>query len=179
NPKVPYAHSVCLAEQAVLESGLEFVILRSSVLVGPGDPFTSGLIHMALNWPVVILPQSETRFQPLWVGDMARCILQFIGRGSLPNRVIELGGPLILTLDGLIDMIQAELGVNRPMIHLPRRPLRLFIKILRRLGLHPPLVPSHLIGTDNVAGPGAVEAVSGFAPRPLRAALDLQEGGRS
>ncbi|MFQ6090095.1 MAG: NAD-dependent epimerase/dehydratase family protein [Candidatus Bipolaricaulia bacterium] len=179
NPKFPYAHSVWLAEQAVLESGLEFVILRSSVLVGPGDPFTSGLIHMALNWPVVILPQSGTRFQPLWVGDMARCILQFLGRGSLPNRVIELGGPLILTLDGLIDMIQAELGVNRPMIHLPRRPLRLFIKILPRLGLHPPLVPSHLIGTDNVAGPGVVEAICGFAPRSLRAALDLQEGGRS
>jgi len=176
NPQFPYAYSIWLAEQAVLESGLEFVVFRPSVLVGPGDPFTAGLLHMVRNWPIVILPQSRTRFQPLWVGDMVRCILQFIGRESLPQRVIELGGPQILTLDELINMIQAELGLEKRVVHLPRRPLRLFIKILRRLGLHPPLVPSHLIGTDNVAGPGAAEAVSGFAPRFLREALDLHGG---
>lgn len=178
DPRFPYAHSAWLAERAVLESGLEFLIFRPAVLIGPGDPFTSGLLRMVLNWPLVILPQGRTRFQPLWVGDMARCLLRFLDRERLPNRVIELGGPLILTLDDLIETIQAGLGLSRPVVHLPRRPLRLLTRVIRRLGLRPPLVPSHLIGGDNVAGLGAVEAACGFTPRPPEAALDLQGGDR-
>lgn len=179
NPKFPYAHSVWLAEQAVLKSGLEFVIFRPSVLVGPRDPFTAGLFHMVLNWPVVVLPHSQTRFQPLWVGDMVRCILEMLKVRELQGEIIELGGPEIVTLKDFVHIIQTEMGLSKPVIYLPRRPLRLFIRTLRRLGLHPPLVPSHLIGRDNVVGPGALEAACGFIPRVLGAALDLQEDGRS
>jgi NADH dehydrogenase len=175
NPKFPYAYSIWLAEQAVLKSGLQFVIFRPSILIGPSDPFTGGLIRMVLNWPVVLLPKSRTKFQPLWIGDMVRCILGMLEAEELPNEIIELGGPEVVTLDELFHLLQAELGLSRPVVHLPRRPLRALVRILRRLGLDTPLVSSHLIGADNVARPRAVEAACGFVPRSLKAVLNLQE----
>jgi len=175
NPKFPYAYSIWLAEQAVLESEMEFVIFRPAVLVGPGDPFTGGLVRMVQRWPVVLLPHSKTRFQPLWVGDLVRCILRMLEAEGLPNAIIELGGPEVLTLEEITRSVMLELGMTKPIVHLPRRPLRSLVRFLRRLGLIPPLVASHLIGTDNVAGLRAVETGCGFAPRPLGAALDLQK----
>jgi len=174
NPQFPYAYSAWLAEQAVQRSGLQFIIFRPPVLIGPSAPFTTGLIRMARNWPFILLPKSKTKFQPLSVGDLVHCILQMLEAQGLPDRIVELGGPEIVTLKHLVQMIQADLGTRKPMVYLPRRPLRLSIRILRQLGLDPPLVASHLIGTDMVAGPGAVEAACNFAPRPLDQALDLQ-----
>ncbi|HIC96019.1 TPA: NAD-dependent epimerase/dehydratase family protein [Candidatus Bipolaricaulota bacterium] len=182
-PRFPYAYSVWLAEEEVRRSGLHYIIFRPSILVG-GDPFTGALIRMARNWPVLVLPESRVRFQPLWVEDMVRCILLALGSGSGPGsetknerlwgRTIPLGGPEALTLDEIAWIILTELGLKRPILHLPRRPLRALVRALRRLGLESPYVEGHFIGRDNLAGPGAVEAAFGFVPRPLREVFRLE-----
>lgn len=175
NPRFPYAWSAWLAEEEVQSGGLKHTIFRPSILVGPGDPFTGGLIRMVRSWPFVLLPRSRTRFQPLWVGDMVRCILKALEDERLWGRIIELGGPEILTLEEMARLIMAELAVAKPIVRLPRRPLRSLVRALRRMGLETPWIEGHLIGTDNVARLGAVEAVGGGKPQPLREALELHE----
>lgn len=173
-PRFPYAYSAWLAEQEVLNSGLQYIIFRPAILVGPGDPFTSTLWRMARSWPVMLLPKSRTRFQPLWVGDMADCIRRAL-EGQRPwGKTIALGGPESFTLEEIARLVMSELGINKPIIRLPRRLLRSLVKALRGLGLDLPYAPGQFIGADNVAGPGAVEAACGFEPRALREVLRLQ-----
>lgn len=175
-PRFPYAYSVWLAEQEVRNSGLQYTIFRPSILVGPGDPFTAALMRMARRWPVMLLPKSRARFQPLWVGDMANCILQALEGKRLWGRTIALGGPQIFTLEEIARLVMANMGMAKPIIRLPRRPLRSLVQALRRLGLDLLYAPGQLIGTDNIAGSGAVEAACGFKPKALREVLQLQRG---
>jgi len=173
NPRSPYAYSAWLAEEEVRRGGLRWLIFRPSILVGPGDPFTGGLIRLARDWPLIPLPRSGAHFQPLWVGDLVGCILRALEDGRLWGRTVELGGPEVFTLEGMVRSIMAELGVAKPIVPLPRRPLRSLVRALRRLGLRTPYVEGHLIGLDNVTAPGTVEAVCGGKPRRLREALKL------
>jgi NADH dehydrogenase len=174
NPRFPYLYSVWLAEEELRKSGLSYVIFRPSILVGPGDPFTGSLMRMAQRWPVMILPESRARFQPLWVGDMVKCILQALEAEHLWSRAIALGGPEVLTLEEITRLILSELGLAKPIVHLPRRPLRFLFRSLRRAGLRLPYAEGHFIKGDNLAGPGAVEAACGFRPRALAEALKLE-----
>ncbi|MGQ9477685.1 MAG: SDR family oxidoreductase [Candidatus Bipolaricaulia bacterium] len=176
NPRSPYLYSVWLAEEELRKSGLAFLILRPSILIGPGDPFTEGLKRMARDWPFLILPRSRARFQPLWVGDMVRCILRALEDDKderLWGKVIALGGPEVLSLEEIARIVMEELGVAKPIVRLPRRPLRSFFRLLRRLGLRLPYAEGHFIRGNNLAGLGAVERAFGFQPRALSEVLEL------
>lgn len=177
NPRFPYVYSAWLAEEEVRRGGLRWLIFRPSILVGPGDPFTGGLIWMARGWPLIPLPRNRAYFQPLWVGDLVRCILQALEDERLWvwGRIVELGGPEVFTLEEMARSVMAELGVTKPIVRLPRRPLRSFVRALRRLGLETPYVEGHLIGIGNVTEFGTVEAVCGGKPRRLHEALELRE----
>jgi len=178
NPRFPYAHSIWLAEEEVRRSGLEFVIFRPAVLVGPGEPFLGGLIRMARSrlWPCLLLPRSKAAFQPLWVEDLARCILRALDLEAeresdhLIGRTVELGGPGVFTLDELAALVLTELGVRKPIVHLPRRALRLLERLSRRLHLQAPWTATHLLGKGNLAG-DEFERVCGWQPRPLEGLL--------
>ncbi len=174
NPRFPYLYSAWLAEEELRKSGLSFLIFRPSILIGPGDPFTEGLKRMARAWPFLILPQSRARFQPLWVGDIVRCILQALEDERPWGKIIALGGPEVLSLEEIARIVMEELGVAKPIIRLPRRPLRSFFRFSRRLGLQLPYVEGHFIGGDNLAGLGAVERTFGFQPRALSEVLELE-----
>ncbi len=174
NPKFPYAYSIWLGEREVRRSGLQFAIFRPSVLIGSGDPFTAGLIRMVRNWPFVLLPRSRTQFQPLWVGDLVRCILLALDNEGLSGKLVRLGGPEILTLEELTRLIMVQHGVSKPIIRLPRRPLRSLVRLLRQWRLSTPFVEGHLIGANNVAGYRMFEAGCGFNPTPLGELLGLQ-----
>lgn len=177
NPRFPYLYSVWLAEEELRRSGLAYMIFRPSILIGPGDPFTGALMRMARHWPVMVLPRSQARFQPLWVGDMVKCILQALGDERLRGRIIPLGGPEVFTLEEIARLVMHELGIAKPVVRLPRRPLRFLFRSLRRLDLRLPYAEGHFIGRDNLAGPGAVERACGFCPRALAEAFKSELQG--
>ncbi|MCX8103731.1 MAG: NAD-dependent epimerase/dehydratase family protein [Candidatus Bipolaricaulota bacterium] len=172
-PAWPYAHSVWLAEQIIRQSALRFTILRCSVIVGPGDTFLGGILHMARHWPVVpIVGSGQTRFQPISVHDVVRCILRAISSDRYDNRVLTIGGPEMLSYEQIVTAALAALRIDKRVIHLPRRTTRLCVRALERLGVRTPFVPGYFLSHDHVASSVTlIEDEFGLRPQRLQEVL--------
>ena len=107
------------AEAAVRESELDTTILQTSVIYGPEDISTNVLVMLAKAIPFV-LPVPETgmaRFQPLWVTDLATCILATLERDDLIGQTIPLGGPEHFTFEQMVTEVLAAAGMRRRLLH--------------------------------------------------------------
>jgi len=111
-------------EAAMHESGLDYTIFRASVIYGSEDTSTNMLVMLAKMIPFV-LPIPETglsRFQPLWVVDLATCILAALDRDDMIGQTIPLGGPEHFTFEQMVTEILAAAGMRRRLVHV-RMPL--------------------------------------------------------
>ncbi len=108
------------AEAIIEESGLDYTIMRSSVVYGAEDAFTNVLVMGAKVLPLVLpIPDAgRSRFQPLWVGDLARCIMETLERDDLIGETIPLGGAEHFTMEQMIAEILRVAGMRRLMLHL-------------------------------------------------------------
>jgi NADH dehydrogenase len=169
NPRWPYAHSVWLAEQIIRQSSLPSTILRCSVIVGPGDPFLGGIFHLAQRWPVVpMIGSGKTRFQPVSVHDVVRCILRAILSDRYDNRILPIGGPQVLSYEQIVRAVLEALQLDKRVISLPRRMARWLVRWLERVGVHTPFVPGHFLSRDHVASSlTQIEDEFGFRPQTL------------
>ncbi len=172
-PSWPYAHSVWLAERAIRQSSLNYTILRCSVIIGPRDPFLGGLMNMAQQWPVMpIIGSGKTRFQPISVHDVVRCIRVAISDPKYDNRTLVLGGPEILSYEEIVDAVLEALGISKRKVHVPRRAMRTLVRWLERVGVQTPFAPAHFLSQDHLAqSPTVIEDEFGFRPQTLRDVL--------
>ena len=113
-----YARSKGLGERAVLGHFPLATILRPSVIFGQEDDFFNRFARMAVISPVVPLVGGQTRFQPVYVGDVAHAAAKG-ALGEAPGGIYELGGPDIDTLRGLVRMMLEEIQRRRLVINLP------------------------------------------------------------
>ncbi|MGE3525699.1 MAG: NAD-dependent epimerase/dehydratase family protein [Gemmatimonadales bacterium] len=153
----PYGRSKAEAEALVRDAGLEFVILRPTIVLGAGSPIWLRLRQLA-NAPVsLMIGDGRPRVQPVAVDDVARAILILANRTRLPGNVLELGGPEPLSLDDLLRRIRAASGRRpAPILHLPARPMQLLLAGLGRLIPRLPVSPGQLAPflNDGTAAPG-------------------------
>lgn len=172
-PSWPYAHSVWLAEQAIRQSSLKYTILRCSVIVGPDDPFLGGIVRMVQRWPVVpIIGSGDTKFQPISVHDVVRCVLKAISDERYDNRILTLGGPEILSYTEIVRTVCDALGIRKRTLSLPRQVTRACVRWLERLGIQTPFVPGYFLSHDHLAGsPTVIADEFGFRPQTLRELL--------
>lgn len=107
------------SEIRVDESGTDFTILRTAVVYGSDDAFTTRLVMLAKMIPL-LLPVPDVgmvRFQPLWVEDLARCIVASIDRDDLIGRMITVGGPEHYTIEQMIRRVLDAAGMRRHLLH--------------------------------------------------------------
>jgi len=98
NPRLPYAYSEWGAEQAVAASALDWLVLRPTVVLGRGDPFSGGLVRMLRRWPALVLPDGgRLRVQPVWVEDVVRCVLSGLGESAPARRRVPVAGGEVLS----------------------------------------------------------------------------------
>ncbi|MGD8969149.1 MAG: NAD(P)H-binding protein, partial [Anaerolineae bacterium] len=88
------------SEVEIQQSGLDYTIFRSAVVYGADDAFTTRVVMLAKMCPLLLpIPDAGmARFQPLWVEDLAKCIVATIDRNDLIGRTVALGGPEHYTL---------------------------------------------------------------------------------
>jgi uncharacterized protein YbjT (DUF2867 family) len=109
-----------IAEEAVRQSGMEYVILRPSWVYGPEDRSLNKFITLTKSLPVVpVIGDGKTRVQPVAIFDVAEVVARAVGLQEATNRIFELGGPETLTMDEVLLRIQQFLGVKKPLIHHP------------------------------------------------------------
>jgi NADH dehydrogenase len=94
-------------------------VFRPSVLFGPGDGFFSRFAGLARSLPVMPLAGVDTRFQPVYAGDVAEAVARAVDGTAPGGRIYELGGPEIRTLRELVEYVLATTERRRPILPLP------------------------------------------------------------
>lgn len=151
-----YARTKAAGEAAVRAAFPEAVILRPSVLFGPGDGFFERFAAMARYIPFVLpIVGGDTRFQPVWVVDVAEAAGR-AAEGAAEPGVYELGGPNIYTLREAVQLMLRVVHRRRLVINLPFWLATLQAAVLEWLPV-PPLTRDQvkLLRRDNVVAPGA------------------------
>lgn len=98
NSDSSYARTKGRAEAAILSTVREAVIFRPSIVFGPEDGFFNKFADMARLSPVLpLIGGGNTRFQPVYVGDVAEAVARAVDGKATPGTIYELGGPEVLT----------------------------------------------------------------------------------
>ncbi|WP_372398045.1 complex I NDUFA9 subunit family protein [Azospirillum sp. HJ39] len=115
-----YARSKAAGEQAVLAAFPTATILRPSIVFGPEDNFFNKFAAMAQKAPVLpLIGGGKTRFQPVYVGDLADAVVAALDLDSAKGRTFELGGPRIYSFKELLELMQKDIQRHRPLVTLP------------------------------------------------------------
>jgi len=115
-----YAVTKAQGEQAMREAFPNAVVLRPSIIFGPEDGFFNKFAAMARYLPVLpLVGGGHTRFQPVFVGDVAQAIVKALASEEARGRTFELGGPSIYSFKELLQLILRETGRKRLLVPLP------------------------------------------------------------
>ncbi|MBO9473156.1 complex I NDUFA9 subunit family protein [Shimia sp. R10_1] len=112
-----YAQSKALGEAGVLKHMPEAMILRPSVIFGQDDEFFNRFAAMARMGPMLPIMGGNTKFQPVFVDDVAQAAV--MGIKGAASGLYELGGPEVKTLRGWIDEMLEVIHRKRAVINLP------------------------------------------------------------
>jgi NADH dehydrogenase len=115
-----YLSSKGRGEAVLRDAGLVLTILRPSVIFGPEDKFLNLFARLQQALPIVPLAGADTRFQPVWVGDVAQAVVKSLQTPGTIGKTIECTGPQTLTLADIVRLAGRLSGNPRPVIGLPR-----------------------------------------------------------
>ncbi|MGJ0506048.1 MAG: complex I NDUFA9 subunit family protein [Methylocystis sp.] len=105
NSASAYGRSKAEGEAAMLAAIPTAVILRPSVIFGPEDDFFNRFATMARFFPVIPVVGAQTRFQPVYVGDVAEAVATAIAGRARAGTIYELGGPEVKSFGELVEYI--------------------------------------------------------------------------
>ena len=115
-----YARAKAAGEQAVLSVVPTATILRPSVVFGPEDQFTNRFAGLAKISPFLpLIGGGTTRLQPVYVGDVAQAVAAAVDGKTRPGATYELGGPEVLTMREIMEVILAITERKRTLLPLP------------------------------------------------------------
>lgn len=121
----PVMTAKAIAEDSIRKSSLDYTILRTGIVYGPQDRFTTRLARMIEAIPLVFpMPdQGDTLLQPLWIEDLANILLWTLENPRTIREQYEIGGPeqlsfreIILTLLDVMGQRRALLPISTPLI---------------------------------------------------------------
>ncbi len=169
-----YARAKAAGESRILTLLPRSTILRPSLIIGPEDDFFNRFARMASLSPILpLLGGGRTRFQPVFVGDVAEAIAAVLSRPDSEGRIYELGGPRIYTFRQLLEMMLREIGRRRGFLSLPFPLARLMGALLQYLPFAPlTLDQVRQLARDNVVASGALGfAELGLTPLTIEAVI--------
>ncbi len=170
-PESRYSRTKGEAEARVRRSGLNWTIFRPSIIYGEGDSFFNKFKAMTGLLPVLPVIAGHTRFQPVWVEDVARAFVQAAGDRHTFGQVYELGGPKSYRFMELMQLLMKELGRCRLLVPVPGFAAKIMALFMQWLPT-PPLTSDQLklLQHDNVVDGEAFPARFG-KPANLEAVL--------
>jgi uncharacterized protein YbjT (DUF2867 family) len=151
-----FVRSKIEGEKTLRETLPTATILRPSVVFGPEDRFINSMavaVRMAPFMPAI--GGDHTKFQPVYVGDVAAAVLACLDRPETAGQVFELGGPTVYTMRQIAELILQSMGREKRIVNVP-------FSLARLMGLvgqflpKPPLTldQAMLLEVDSVVRPG-------------------------
>jgi len=142
-PESRYARTKGEAETRIRQSGLSWTIFRPSIIYGEGDSFFNKFKAMSRFAPVLPVIAGNTRFQPVWVEDVARAFVVSIDNRHLFGNVFDLGGPKSYSFMELMQILMDSLGRSRLLLPVPGFAAKIMAGFTQLLPT-PPLTPDQL-----------------------------------
>ena len=176
DPELHYARSKARAEALVRESGLDWTILKPSLMWGERDGFFNVIAGLA-RWSPGLIPvpgRGDARFQPLWVEDLARVIVRCLADpGATVGRTFELGGPRYWTYREITREVLDALGRPALIVPMPVPLIALVSGALERVRIAFPAATDQLrqLKLDNITALDALPAAFGFEPADMAGRL--------
>lgn len=174
-----YGRTKAAGEEAVLRHMPDAMILRPSIIFGPEDDFFNRFAGMATMGPVVPVVGARTRFQPVYVDDVAAAAAKGVF-GEAPGGIYELGGPDVNTFRELMQQMLGYIHRRRLVLGMPfwaGRVVAAFGSVVQFLTLgliKAPITADQVenLKRDNVVSEGAQGfAALGLTPQSMEAIL--------
>ncbi len=159
-----YQRSKAAGEAAIRSTGadLDWVILRPSVIFGRDDSFLNMFASLAATFPVLPLAGAGTRFQPVYVEDVAEVVWRSLVTPDAAGQTFDVAGPSVYTLRQLVEYVSGLIGKPRPVIGLPESLGMIQARLLE-------LAPQPMMSRDNLRSM-RVDNIAADKPLPF----DLQ-----
>lgn len=174
NARSRYHRTKWMAEEAVRESALPWTIFRPSIIYGRGDGFVSMLAGMVGRLPIVpVIGDGRQKLQPVPVEQVAEGFARAVDLPATAKQTFEVGGPDIVTMVALLDLIGAALGKRRVLkAHVPLPLVRAAARVLHPIPSFP-VTPDQLtmLDEDSTCDPSAFVSAFGLTPVPLAAGI--------
>ncbi|RDV82504.1 SDR family oxidoreductase [Ammonifex thiophilus] len=176
DPRRPYGYSKWQGEELVRESGLDWTILRPSVVYGPGFGFLDRMAQSVKLSPppLVFYPAVNILFQPIASWDLARCVRLCLADAKLVKQSCDLGGPEHLTYrEMLVAYLEAK-RLRRFPVPVPLGIIKAVAPVLEKVLPDPPVTTAELrqLEEDNITDPAVVEKIFGFRPTSFKEGLE-------
>ncbi len=176
----PVLRAKALAEEHLRVSEVPYTILRSGVVFGAEDHFTTSLAMMLAASPLVFLMPGDgsTLLQPLWVEDLATVIAWALDDPATIRQTFDLGGPEFLSFRQVVSMVMPAAGVTRILIPTRQPYLRAGARLIAWLLPRPPLTAFWLdyLAANRTAELNVLPRAFGLVPARLEAHLDHLRG---
>lgn len=149
---------------------LEVTTFRPSVVFGPEDKFLNMFAQLQAVLPVLALGGVQTKFQPVFVGDVAQAFVQALENIDTIGQIYELVGPTVYSMKELLHLAGVYSGHPRPVIELPAALARIQAFLLEHVPGGPIMSRDNLdsMKVDNVAT-GRHFTPPAWQPTPLEA----------
>jgi NADH dehydrogenase len=133
-PDYPYAESKRAAESIVQSSGLRTLIVRPTIVLGPGSPLGSKLYTLATAPVLILFGNGRARIQPIHVDDLARILVSLILENRFADETLDIGGPEDVGMEDFLQRVRsaAGRGTGRA-LHIPVGPLQLGLRAVERI----------------------------------------------
>jgi NADH dehydrogenase len=174
-----YMQGRYLAEQLVIDSGLDWTIIRPSVVFGKDAPFIKGLVELIRSAPVLpLIGGGTTRLQPIYVEDVVTIMLKVLAEPErTTKKIYTVGGPEQYSFREIYDALLKATGKKRPKVYAPTPLVGVGAAVMEAVLPKPPLTKAAmtLFSFDNITDIDSVERDFGF--RPMSFSRYLQEHG--
>ena len=144
NVKSEYIRTKLQGEKNILNNFDKSIILRPSIVFGPEDNFFNQFASLAQFLPFLpLIGGGQTKFQPIYVGDVAKAIVAILQKEEIDSKIFELGGAEIFTFQELMNILLKQIKKRRFLIPVPFSIAKFGARILQ-------MFPKPLITTDQI-----------------------------
>ena len=161
------------AEEELLNSGIPFVVLRPSLIFGPGSAFTRQMVEVMRAVPFLrpIPGTGKYRFRPIHVDDVTECFSQSLSNPAAAKQTIDLVGSEELNLDEIGNVIAESLGIQKKVLHIPMPFMKAAATFFSLLPVTPPVTALQLrmMKEGSTADPTTMKRIFGIEPIGFRA----------
>lgn len=164
-----------LAERAVREADIGSIVLTPSTIYAPGEGWLRVMERLALL-PVIPLPGAGRAVcEPIWVQDVAECLIAALHSGEGRADPLELAGPQRLTYNEIVRLLARAHGRSRPLLHIPTPIVSRALRLLQAVGGQRTFATweeVELLEVSMISQRGAADAEGlGVVPEPMSAVL--------